>query len=357
VGHVFLDTRRRLLYCLNETARQLVREGVPITREDLERQPLRTLTGEPVTPADLPLLRAWRELEPQEATFVLARPGSPVQHLSWTAAPLADDAGETLGITGTLTVGPPEPNWQELAGLAHDLRTPLQALRLLVPLLEHTPTLSAEDHELLDRVRASADRALSVGMDLLEWCRGPTQGGRRVERRWLALEPLLARLAEEQMPGAQRKGITLSTDFAAARGLEVQADETRLGRVLSNLLTNAVRYTLAGQVRFAASWRAGPGGEQEALALSVVDTGVGISVEDQESIFQPFERGKVGKEVDSGGSGLGLAVVDRLVSELGLTLEVFSEYGHGSTFELLIPPAMLRPAAQGNGEGMRSGGG
>jgi hypothetical protein len=61
VGQVFLDTRRRLLYCLNETARQLVREGVPITREDLERQPLRTLTGEPVTPADLPLLRAWRE--------------------------------------------------------------------------------------------------------------------------------------------------------------------------------------------------------------------------------------------------------------------------------------------------------
>jgi signal transduction histidine kinase len=74
----------------------------------------------------------------------------------------------------------------------------------------------------------------------------------------------------------------------------------------------------------------------------VIDTGAGISEEDQESIFQPFEQGKAGKESDSGGSGLGLAVVDRLVSELGLTLEVFSEYGHGSTFELLLPMAILR---------------
>src|SRR5262249_44480900 len=230
-------------------------------------------------------LRAWRESEPQEAVFVLARPGSTVQHLSWSAAPLTDDAGELLGITGCVTVAPPEPSWSELAGLAHDLRTPLQALRLLVPLLENTPMLSAEARELLDRLRASADRAMSVGMDLLELCRGPTQAGRRIERRWFALEPLLARLAAEQMPGAQRKGITLSTDFAAPHGLEVHADEPRLGRVLANLLTNAVRYTQAGQVRFTTSWRMDAEGEREALALSVVDTGAGISAEDQESIF------------------------------------------------------------------------
>src|SRR5207245_4828652 len=83
-----------------------------------------------------------------------------------------------------------------------------------------------------------------------------------------------------------------------------------------------------------------------ALVLSVVDTGHGISTEEQESIFQPFERGRAGKEGESGGSGLGLAIVDRLVEELGLELEVYSEYGHGSAFHLLFPGAFLRQAGE-----------
>ena len=77
--------------------------------------------------------------------------------------------------------------------------------------------------------------------------------------------------------------------------------------------------------------------------LGVVDTGPGISEEEQDSIFQPYERGRAGKKAgDSSGSGLGLAVVDRLVEELGLTLDVYSEYGRGSAFHLAVPGAMLR---------------
>ena len=79
----------------------------------------------------------------------------------------------------------------------------------------------------------------------------------------------------------------------------------------------------------------------------MIDTGPGISQEEQESIFQPFRRGKGGKESDSGGSGVGLAVVERLVEELELKLEVFSEYGHGSTFELVLPLKFLRQAGAG----------
>jgi signal transduction histidine kinase len=345
VGHVYLDTRRRLLYCLNETARQLIREGVPIGRDDLERQPLQTLAGAAVTAADLPLLRAWRDRTPQEATFVLARPGAVVQHLTWSAAPLADAGGELLGVLATVTVAAPEPDWQELAGLAHDLRGPLQVLRLLVPLLASMPLPTPEARELFERMRAASDRALSVGLDLLEWCRGPTQAGRRAERKWFALGPFLAALVDEQLGVAQRKGIGLRTDLAEAQPLEVQTDAVRLGRLLANLLSNAVRYTAAGQVRFTAGWRRDGAGQKQALALAVADTGTGLSAEDQESIFQPFERGKAGREGDSSGSGLGLAVVDRLVKDLGLTLEVFSEYGQGSTFELLLPLSILRPTA------------
>jgi hypothetical protein len=344
VGHVYLDVRRRLLYCLNETARDLVREGVPFTREGLDRQPLHTLAGEPVTADDLPLQRVWQQGAPCEATFVLGRPGGAVQHLSWNAAPLSDADG-LRGVLATVLVAAPEPDWEELAGLAHDLRTPLQALRLLVPMLEGAPLLHAEARAVLERLRSAADRALSVGMDLLEWARGPAVGSRRVDRAWSPLAPFLAELAAEQLVPARRKGIALTVDLAAAEGLEAHTDRVRLGRLLANLLSNAVRYTSAGRVCFRAAWREDAAGRREALSLAVVDTGVGLSAEDQESIFQAYERGKAGREGDSGGSGVGLAVVDRLVKDLGLTLEVFSEFGHGSTFELLLPTDALRPAA------------
>jgi hypothetical protein len=343
VGQLYLDVRQRLLYCLNETARDLAREGVPFTREGLGKQPLRTLAGEPVKPDDLPLHRVWKQGTPCEATFVLGRPGAPVQHLQWSAAPLSDADG-LRGVLATVIVAAPEPDWEELAGLAHDLRTPLQALRLLVPMIEGAPLLHAEARAVLERLRSAADRAMSVGMDLLEWARGPTVGTHRVDRAWFPLAPFLAELAAEQMVAARRKGIALTVDLAAAEGLEAHTDRGRLGRLMANLLSNAVRYTSAGSVCFRAAWREDAAGRREALALSVVDTGAGLSAEDQESIFQAYERGKAGREGDSGGSGVGLAVVDRLVKDLGLTLEVFSEYGHGSTFELLLPPDALRPA-------------
>jgi signal transduction histidine kinase len=346
VGHVYLDARRRTLYCLNETARQMVHEGVPLTRDDLQRRPLRTLEGDPVKAADLPLMRAWRERTPQEASFLFTSPDGEVRHLTWSAAPLAGPDGKMQGVLASLVVAPFEPDWQHLAGLAHDLRTPLQALRLLMPLLESTPLLHPEARELLERLRSCADRSLAIGMDLLEWTRGPSLGGRSVDTPWFPLASFLHALADEHMVQAQRKAIIWTTDFDAARGLEVQADRVRLGRLLSNLMTNAIRYTSQGEIRIRASWRQDAAGQKNAFVLGVEDTGKGISPEDQESIFQPFERGKAGKESDSGGSGLGLAVVDRLVEELGLTLEVFSEYGRGSKFEVLLPPDSVRPITE-----------
>ncbi len=344
LGHVYLDVRRRLLYCLNDNARRMQVDGVPFTAADLAGQPLQHLSGQPVLPGELPLERTWREGRPSEATFVLTRKGGAVQHLQWTAAPLWEPGGQVIAIVGSVLVRPPDPDWQVLAGLAHDLRSPLHALKLLVNLAMDESTSPEERLELLERVRAAAEHALAVGSDLLEWCRGPAQGGRRVELAWLPLEPFLVTLAQEMGVSARDKGLTLQPCLEAVRGWEIQTDRVRLGRLLGNLLSNAVRYTAAGRIDFAASWREGtglPGGRR--LVLSVHDTGSGITPEEQESIFQPFERGSAGLgDSSSGGSGLGLAVVDRLVEELRLTLEVASEHGRGSSFDLLIPGTMLR---------------
>jgi two-component sensor histidine kinase len=357
VGQLYLDTGRRILQCLNETARRFVREGIPLTGADLARQPLRALSGRPVGESDLPITRARREQVPIEDTFVLTRPNAVPLHLRWSAAPVFDSDGELQGVAASLIVAPPEPDWQELGGLCHDLRTPLQAVRLLAPVLDSLPTLDPRAIEVLDNVRAAANRALAIGLELLEWCRAPLQGRPR-SRAWVRLFPFLSSLAAEQQPEARRKGIGLHLDVEAVLDLEASTDEMRLGRLLANLLSNAVRYTSTGLVRLLASWRVDAQGQRQVLALSIIDTGGGISPEEQDSIFQPFERGKK-HEGESSGSGLGLAVVDRLVGELGLKLEVFSEFGHGSTFELLVPAGLLRSTdgvAAVPGNGRRSGG-
>ncbi len=355
VGHVYLvylDVTRRVLHCLNDQARHFQKEGVPFTPAALAQQPLQTLSGEPVTAADLPLVVAWREGRAEEATFVLTREGGAPQHIAWSASPLKDGSGHVVGVLGSLTCLAPEPDWQALAGLAHDLRTPLQSLKLLVAVLDHSPILDFGTREALQRIRSSADRAMAIGLDLLEWCRAPVQRSRGGHPAWFPLEPFLSSLGSEHYVAARHKSLVLTTNFEPIQGWEVYSEPVRLGRLLSNLLVNAIRYTTAGRVEFTAAWQGEPDAEgRRTLNLGIIDSGVGISTQEQESIFQPFERGNAGKDDDSGplssgtGSGLGLSVVDRLVQELGVTLEVYSESGHGSAFHLLLPPSMLRPIA------------
>jgi len=341
VGHFYLSGQGRL-YCLNETARQFLREGVPVVEEDLARAELITPEGHPVRPEDLPVPRARRERATCEATFLISGGQLPTRCLTWSAAPLLNPRGELVGVSATAVMTPQEPDWEELAGLAHDLRTPLQSLRLLVPLLE-SAVLLGPAAEALDRLRGAADRALALGQEVVDWCRAPLQGsGRRGEGGWVELLPLLEGLLAEEQPLAERKGLSLEADVGPALGLEVLTNGQRLGRLISNLLSNAVRYTATGRVRLGVGWRAGRP-EERWLVLSVEDTGAGLAADEQESIFLAYHRGRLGRaDSDSGGSGLGLNIVDRLVQDLGMTLEVHSEPGRGTRFDLLVPAEVVR---------------
>src|SRR5262249_6768105 len=202
---------------------------------------------------------------------------------------------------------------------------PLQSVRWLIPLLETMPLLPA-GAQALEHLRGATDRALAIARDLLEWCKAPAQGAPRGQRDWLSLEPLLPELAAEHNTAARRRAIPLELALPAGARGHATTTGLALGGLLGTLLTTAIRYTSPGHVRLRASWRDEPAGKQT-LSLTVEDTGTGLS-SDKDSIFQPFQRGKAGMSDDSG-SGLGLAVVDRLIQELGLTLEVYSEEGQG----------------------------
>jgi len=357
-GHVYLETASRQLRLLNEAARQLHQEGVPFVPADLEKSTLQTPEGKRAEAGDLPLVKAWRERRTLDAVFVLTQTGGKVDHVRWIVSPMLGAGGEVVAVYGTVLVGPPEPDWQVLAGLAHDLRTPLQALQLFATLLEGRDVASVESDDVVESIRSSAERASAIARELLEWCRSPARGERRTEQTLFPLRPFLTTLADEHSAEARRKSLALVTRCDGVEGWEIHTDRVRLGRLLSNLLSNAIRYTSHGRVEFTAQWRelpptrgdTDPFGSAEstrhrrpALVLSVVDTGVGISSEEQDAIFQAFERGR-GAEQERGGSGVGLAIVERLVDELGLTLEVYSVFGQGSAFDLVIPPRMLHPA-------------
>jgi signal transduction histidine kinase len=348
LGLLHLDVTAGRLHFLNEEARQLCEAGLPALGHEPSLEHLRTTGGETVLAAELPLVAAGRDGRAVEATYHLSRPGLPEWHLHWSAAPLRDAQDRVTAVLAAVCCAAPQPDWHALAGLAHDLRTPLLNLRLLGTALSQGGP-SAPQAQDVTCLLSAAERAQQIGADVLEWCRAPRQGGRRVEAAWFDLAPFLDGLVREESAAAQRKGIALRGDLGPAQGWEAFTDRVRLGRALANLLSNAVRYTVGGgQVVLSATWRGES--DEPALCLEVTDTGPGVSPEEQESIFQPFQQGTAGRgDSSSGGSGLGLAVVDQLVRELGLQRGFDSEFGRGSDFRVLLPQRLLRPtpAAQG----------
>jgi anti-sigma regulatory factor (Ser/Thr protein kinase) len=341
VGQVYLDVRNRRLYFLDAVARQLHREGIPFTPASLRRQDAYTASGQQILAADLPLMAAWRTGSPCGAQFLVPRTGSSWWQVAWKAAPYRNKHGKLLAILGAVWCAPPEPDWQRLAELAHDLRSPLAALQMLSPILKEMPEADENLQKVLHASQAAAERAAEIAHDLLEHCRGPAGNRARRKSTWFALEPFVTALASEQALAAKGKGLELRVDVSPVNDWEIYADRVALGRVLANLLSNAVRYTNCGQIVLRARWRLLA--DDQVLCLGVKDTGPGIADHEQEEIFEPFQRGRAGRESSHLGSGLGLYVVCRLAEELGMRVEVCSQFGKGSTFEVLVPTTLVRP--------------
>lgn len=219
-----------------------------------------------------------------------------------------------------------------LAAASHDLRQPLHALGLFVERLARRHA----DDPLVAQIETSVT-ALSTQFDALLDLSRLDAGGvvpRPVE---FALGPELARVAAEHAEAARAKGLALRFDPVDAT---VRSDPALLVRVLNNLLSNAIRYTRAGEVYLRTREQ---GGE---LAIEVIDTGPGIPPDQQRNIFAEFVQLEGG--VRGEGLGLGLSIVDRTVRLLGHRLELESAPGEGSLFRVLVPlverRAVARPA-------------
>ncbi len=216
-----------------------------------------------------------------------------------------------------------------VAGVAHDLRNPLSALKLNAALVRPDRPLPPEDkvRERFALVVRQVERIEQMVEDLLDTA--------RIEAGKLEL-----RLAENDLRGLLREAVALHEGTSPVHELVlhmpeepvlVRSDATRISQVLNNLLGNAIKYSpRGGQVRVELTTT------RETAWVAVKDSGVGIPAAERESIFEPFRRSTTTRDTIPG-IGLGLAVARRIIEAHGGHIEVESEEGAGTTFRIRLP--------------------
>jgi signal transduction histidine kinase/DNA-binding response OmpR family regulator/HAMP domain-containing protein len=216
-----------------------------------------------------------------------------------------------------------------VATASHELRSPLTSIKGFVELLEQGPDLSDRQREFVEIIRVSTNRLVDLVNDLLDVALVEA-GEIEIHPRPSDVGDVVREVAQLLGPRIQEKDQTLVLDLPEHEPLAL-IDPARVRQVVTNLVTNAHLYTgEGGQVRVAVH------SEGRSVLLTVSDSGVGMTEEQVDQIFDRFYRAPDGV---SGGTGLGLSIVKSLVDLHGGTIEVRSEPGTGSTFEIRLPLA------------------
>lgn len=228
-----------------------------------------------------------------------------------------------------------------VATMSHEIRTPLNGVLGHLELLARSP-LQPGQRERLDRIRFSADALMRIISDVLDFSKIEA-GQLDVEPAPFALRPLIESVALLYAPDALRKGVRLFFAVEAPLGQDCIGDAHRIRQILNNLVSNAVKFTESGRIILRAEVQDVDGmGTQ--LRMQVIDSGIGMSLQQAGQLFQPFQQADASVSRRYGGSGLGLALCQQLAQAMGGQVAVESTEGVGSSFTLLLP-VRLQPAA------------
>ncbi len=220
-----------------------------------------------------------------------------------------------------------------LARMSHELRTPLAAIIGYGELLADgiTGPVNEEQKKQLMRIRWSANHLLSIIDEILTLARMEA-GKERVDAHDVEVPQLLESVASMAEPLAAAKGLRFNLDLQPDE-ITVMTDPVKLRQVLLNLISNAVKYTDSGAITLSSHAADGQ------VHFHVDDTGIGVSPEHIEKIFEPFWQVEQTTTRRAGGTGLGLAVTREFVDLLGGSISVESEVGRGSSFRVTLPRA------------------
>ncbi len=216
-----------------------------------------------------------------------------------------------------------------LANMSHEIRTPLNGVIGFTDLLRNTQ-LTHEQRLYAENASVSAHSLLNIISDILDFS--------KIEAGMMTLEYIMTdmfQLFEQSMDivkfNAQKKKLEILLDLDVNMPRFAMVDPVRLNQVLVNLLGNAVKFTAQGEVELKARYQS-LGKSRGVFSISVRDTGIGISKEQQQKLFKAFTQADASTTRKFGGTGLGLTISDMIVSQMGSKIQIESVEGKGSTF-------------------------
>jgi len=216
-----------------------------------------------------------------------------------------------------------------LAQMSHEIRTPMNGVLGTAELLAQTE-LSAEQDELLSVLRASGEGLLVLLNDVLDVAKIES-GKVRLEERTFDLHETLRRIVALLQPTIDASKVSVGLILRSTLPRAVRGDETRVQQIITNLLSNAAKFTPQGRITIRA------GQVDDHIEIRVRDTGIGIAEEHQQHLFQPFEQASASTLRQYGGTGLGLSICHSLTELMGGSITLHSALGEGATFVVRLP--------------------
>ena len=219
-----------------------------------------------------------------------------------------------------------------LANMSHELRTPLTSLLILAGILAQNTTrnLTAKQVEFANVIQSAGKDLQQLIDDILDLSKVEA-GKMDIQREFVPLQQLLEYVQTTFRPLISEKGLKFDVDVEPGVPDHLNTDEQRLRQVLRNLLSNAVKFTDQGKIRLRVCR------QDDRIAFSVSDTGIGIAEQNLETIFTAFQQADGTTSRRYGGTGLGLSISRQVANLLGGEIRAESRLGVGSTFTVYIP--------------------
>ena len=351
-----LDEHGTITYANAEAERVLGmgRSAIKGRQYDAPVWGITTLDGQPMDPADLPFRQALsRGVPVRDIRQAIEWPNGRRQVLSVNAAPFRDADGKAMVITSFTNITEDLQKTEQLeqaltdaraasrskssflANMSHEIRTPLNGVLGMAEILDGMIT-DPMQQEMIRTIRTSGEILLTVLNEILDMSKIEA-GKMEIEETPFVPTEIVSQIEPLHRLRAEEKGIEFEVLTNKGADLVWVGDQFRIQQILNNLLSNAIKFTDKGSVSLSVSIRDG-----KPLMIEVRDTGIGMTPAQVDRVFLSFEQAEGGTTRRFGGTGLGMAIVRKLVDLMGGDITIESAPGVGTTIRVTLP---LTPGA------------